>query len=152
MNIIQSYQTISSTFYERIFCTKFWRQKNSNPKHSFEIFGTKISYEKSTRKMLMKYHNSNNNNIYLNYVLRVFFKGKDFNDPTKIRKLINNFTWLKTTVGALGISENDIFYINANILFTYIGNYKLNSPLTHSTARLKQYTRIFFTKKLIIHL
>ncbi len=46
--------SIPSMFYEGIFCTKFWCQKISNPKHSFVIFGTKISYEKHGHKKLMK--------------------------------------------------------------------------------------------------
>jgi len=32
----------------------FWRQKKSNPKHSFVIFGTKILAKKRVRKTLMK--------------------------------------------------------------------------------------------------
>jgi len=36
------------------FLPIFWRQKISNPKHSFVIFGAKILYEKYERKMLMK--------------------------------------------------------------------------------------------------
>ena len=45
--------SISSTFYASIFCVKFWHQKISNPKHSFAIFGAKISYKKHVRKTLM---------------------------------------------------------------------------------------------------
>jgi len=37
-----------------VFCTKFWRQNVSNPKHSFVIFGAKILCEKRAHKMLMK--------------------------------------------------------------------------------------------------
>jgi len=36
------------------FALIFWRQKISNPKHSFEIFGEKIFGAKCVRKMLMK--------------------------------------------------------------------------------------------------
>ncbi len=49
--------SISSTFYARIFCTKFWRQKlQSWAKHFVQNFGAKnvLSYEKCLRKMLMK--------------------------------------------------------------------------------------------------
>jgi hypothetical protein len=46
--------SISSMFYARIFHMKFWRQKISNPKHSFVIFGIKILYKKCVRKKLMK--------------------------------------------------------------------------------------------------
>jgi len=45
-------------FHQR-FCTYFtpifWRQKISNPKHSFVIFGAKILHEKHARIMLMKF-------------------------------------------------------------------------------------------------
>jgi len=37
-----------------LFSPIFWRQKISNPKHGFVIFGTKILYKKCARKMLMK--------------------------------------------------------------------------------------------------
>jgi len=47
-------ESISSAFYARNSCTKFWRQKISNPKHSFVIFGAKILYKKCMRKTLMK--------------------------------------------------------------------------------------------------
>jgi len=46
--------SISSTFYMRIFGTKFWRQKVSKPKQSFVIFGAKMSYKIHTCKTLMK--------------------------------------------------------------------------------------------------
>jgi len=46
--------SISSTFYARFLCPIFWRQKISNPKHSFVIFGAKILYKKCASKMLMK--------------------------------------------------------------------------------------------------
>jgi hypothetical protein len=36
------------------FLLVFWRQKISNPKHSFVIFNAKISYKKLARKRLMK--------------------------------------------------------------------------------------------------
>jgi len=36
-----------------LFSPIFWRQKISNPKHSFVIFGAKLMYEKYTRKILM---------------------------------------------------------------------------------------------------
>ncbi len=45
---------ILSTFYLHIFCTKFWHQKLQKLCFGFEIFGAKISYEKCTRKTLMK--------------------------------------------------------------------------------------------------
>ncbi len=47
-------ESISSTFYTRIFRTQFWRQKISNSKHSNVIFGGKILYEKRAHKTLMK--------------------------------------------------------------------------------------------------
>jgi len=43
--------SISSTFYTRVFCTKFWRQKESKLKYSFVIFGAN---KKCARKMLVK--------------------------------------------------------------------------------------------------
>jgi len=46
--------SISSTFYVRIFCAKFWRYKVSKPKQSFVIFGAKISYKNLVHKTLMK--------------------------------------------------------------------------------------------------
>jgi len=45
--------SISSTFLVH-FSPIFWHQKNSNPKHSFAIFGAKILYKKSMRNMLVK--------------------------------------------------------------------------------------------------
>jgi len=36
------------------FLYKIFGAKNSNPKHSFVIFGTKILYEKRASKTLMK--------------------------------------------------------------------------------------------------
>jgi len=46
-----------------IFLPIFWRQKNSTPKHSFVIFGAKIT-NKSTRKTLMKLTADVSNNVY----------------------------------------------------------------------------------------
>jgi len=40
--------------FMRIFLPIFWHQKFSNPKHNFVIFGSKISYQKCTHKLLMK--------------------------------------------------------------------------------------------------
>ncbi len=45
--------SISSTFYARVLCMKFWGKKTSNPKHSFVIFGAKILYKKRESKTWM---------------------------------------------------------------------------------------------------
>jgi hypothetical protein len=46
--------SISSKFYERVFCTKFWRQKLQSFVLALRLFGAKILYEKRARKTLMK--------------------------------------------------------------------------------------------------
>jgi len=47
----QFHQRFTRAFLESLFGSFF---PVSNPKHSFLIFGSKISYEKCTRKTLMK--------------------------------------------------------------------------------------------------
>jgi len=47
-------KSISSTFYARVFCMKFWHQKLQSCVLGLKFFGTKILYEKCAGKTLMK--------------------------------------------------------------------------------------------------
>jgi len=65
--------SISSMLYVHVFRRKFWRQKISNPKHSFVIFGAKILYKKCVHKMVMKLTPSVNIiKLFLEHVLAAF--------------------------------------------------------------------------------
>jgi len=50
----QFHQHFTHAFYGCVFCTKFWRQKFQSCVLGFEFFDAQISYEKRTRKTLMK--------------------------------------------------------------------------------------------------
>jgi len=52
--VAEGQESISSTFYERVFCTKFWDQKLQSCVLGLKFFGTKFLCEKGARKTLMK--------------------------------------------------------------------------------------------------
>jgi hypothetical protein len=52
--VVEALRSISSTFYPRIFRTKFWRQKLKAETFGFETFWWKDIGVQRTRKMLMK--------------------------------------------------------------------------------------------------
>jgi len=47
-------ESISSTFFERVFCTNFWHQKSQSQNETREKLLKSLSYEKHMHKMLMK--------------------------------------------------------------------------------------------------
>jgi len=129
-------QSISSTFYARVFYAKFWRQKIQSCVLGLRFFGAKILYKKRTRKTLMKLTPSVKGDIVKNDITHLFrfFKSN-----------IRGYNYMRCNFNCFKIFENCFkrvsFFDNRIACFS-----KFNKTVKLSSARSKL-SQLFYSER-----